>query len=343
MMPAPRRPVVLIVQLWLACLVAGPVAGGQLGCMAKSRRAEAESPPPLSSWTDGRAKARILEFVGRVTDDKGPDFVPARDRIAVFDNDGTLWVEHPIPFQLMFAIDRAKTMLANDPKLAGKQPFKTLLGGEAPAINEQEIAALIAETHSGMTPEEFRKIAQGWLSTARHPRLGRIPSASTYQPQLELLAFLRLNAFKIFIVTGGGVDFVRAFSDEAYGIPPEQVVGSSSKTEFEVEGGKGQLTKLPELESLDDNAGKPMNINLHVGVRPIFAFGNSDGDLQMLQYTAGGKGPSLNLLVHHDDADREYAYDRQTKVGRLDRALDEALRQDWVVVSMAKDWKMIFP
>jgi hypothetical protein len=343
MMPAPRRRVLLVVPLWLAWLVAGPLAGAQLGCMEKSRRAEAESPPPLPSWTDGPAKGRILDFVSRVTDDKGPDFVPARERIAVFDNDGTLWVEHPIPFQLMFAIDRAKTMLAADPKLAAKPTFKTLFGGEAPAINEQEIAALIAETHSGMTPEAFRKIAQSWLSTARHPRFGRIPTACTYQPQLELLAFLRLNAFKIFIVTGGGVDFVRAFSDEAYGVPPEQVVGSSSKTEFEAEGGKGQLTKLPELESIDDKAGKPININLHVGVRPIFAFGNSDGDQQMLQYAAGGKGPSLKLLVHHDDAVREYAYDRHTKVGKLDRALDEALVQDWVVVSMAKDWKTIFP
>jgi phosphoserine phosphatase len=343
MMPAARRRVVLVVPLWLAWLVAGPLAGVQLGCMQKSRRAEAESPPPLPSWTDGPAKGRILDFVSRVTDDKGPDFVPARDRIAVFDNDGTLWVEHPIPFQLMFAIDRAKKMLGDDPRLAAKQPFKTLLGGEAPAINEQEIATLLAETHSGMTPQAFRKLAQSWLSTARHPRFGRIPTASTYQPQLELLTFLRLNGFKIFIVTGGGVDFVRAFSDEAYGIPPEQVVGSSSKTEFEVEGGKGELTKLPELESLDDKAGKPMNINLHIGRRPILAFGNSDGDLQMLQYTAGGGGPSLSLLVRHDDADREYAYDRLTRVGKLDRALEEAARLDWVVVSMAKDWKTIFP
>jgi phosphoserine phosphatase len=343
MIRAPRRRVVLAVPLWLAWLVAGPLAGVQLGCTGKARRAEAESPPPLPSWTDGTAKGRIIDFVARVTDDKGPDFVPARERIAVFDNDGTLWVEHPIPFQLMFAIDRAKTMMAADPRLAAKPPFKALLGGEAPAINEQEIATLIAETHSGMTPEEFRKLAENWLSTARHPRFGRIPTACTYQPQLELLTYLRLNGFKLFIVTGGGVDFVRAFSDEAYGIPPEQVVGSSTKTEFEVEGGKGQLTKLPELESFDNNAGKPININLHIGVRPILAFGNSDGDLQMLQYTAGDKGPSLKLLVHHDDAEREYAYDRHTKVGRLDRALDEAERQDWVVVSMAKDWKTIFP
>jgi phosphoserine phosphatase len=339
MTPGARRRVVLVVT-WLA---AGPLAVAQLGCVGKSRRAEADSPPPLPSWTDGAVKGRIIDFVRRVTNDKGPDFVPARERIAVFDNDGTLWVEHPIPFELMFAIDRAKGMASADPKLAVKPPFKALLTGEAPAINEQEIGTLIAETHTGMSPDEFRKIAQSWLSTARHPRFGRIPTASTYQPQLELLDFLRLNGFKVFIVTGGGVDFVRSFSEEAYGIPPEQVVGSSAKTEFEAEAGKGELTKLPELESLDDKAGKPMNINLHIGRRPIFAFGNSDGDLQMLEYTAGGKGPSLNLLVRHDDADREYAYDRVTKVGTLDRALDEAAAHGWIVVSMAKDWKTIFP
>jgi hypothetical protein len=194
-----------------------------------------------------------------------------------------------------------------------------------------------------MTPDEFTKIVQNWLATARHPRFGRIPTASVYQPQLELLSFLRLNGFKIFIVSGGGVDFIRALSEDTYNVAPEQVVGSSAKTEFEVQRGRGDLVKLPELESLDDKAGKPMNINLHVGRRPILAFGNSDGDLQMLQYTQGGRGPRLMLLVRHDDGDREYAYDRLSKIGTLNKALDEAERQGWVVVSMAQDWKTIFP
>jgi hypothetical protein len=324
--------------IFVAALV---VAAAQAGCVGKSRRAVAESPPPLASWTDGNAKGQLLDFVRRVTDDKGPDFVPARERIAVFDNDGTLWVEQPSPFQLMFAVERARGMVAGNPSLAAKAPFKALLGDRT--MSEQEIGALVAETHSGMTPDELTKIVQDWISTARHPRFGRIPTACVYQPQLELLTFLRSNGFKIFIVSGGGVDFIRAFSEETYGVPPEQIVGSSGKTQFEVQRGKGELVKLPELESLDDKAGKPININLHIGRRPILAFGNSDGDLQMLQYTQGGSGPRLMLVLRHDDADREYAYDRAAKVGRLDRALDAADSQGWVVVSMASDWKTIFP
>ena len=327
------------IHLLSACLL----AVAQLACVAKTRKAVAESPPPLLSWTDGTAKGKLLDFVRRVTDDKGPDFVPARDRIAVFDNDGTLWVEQPMPFQLMFAIDRAKGLVAEDPRLAAKPAFKSLLGGELGAMNEQAIGTLLAETHSGMTPDEFTKIVQNWLSSARHPRFGRIPTASVYQPQLDLLSFLRANGFKLFIVSGGGVDFIRAFSEDTYDVPPEAVIGSSGKTEFEVQRGSGELIKLPELESVDDKAGKPMNINLHIGRRPILAFGNSDGDLQMLQYTQGGKGPRLMLLLRHDDAAREYAYDRLAKIGRLDKALDEAERQGWVVVSMSQDWKTIFP
>ena len=325
---------------WLAAVWL--VAAGQLACVAKSHKAVAESPPPLFSWTDGPAKGESSTSLRKVTDDKGPDFVPARERVAVFDNDGTLWVEHPIPFQVMFAIDRAKGMVAANPRLAGSRCSRTCSGAAPLDMDEQEIGALVAETHSGMSPEEFVRIAQNWLATARHPRFGRIPTACVYQPQLELLSFLRANGFKIFIVSGGGVDFIRAFGEETYGVPPEQVVGSSTKTQFEARRGVGELTKLPELESLDNFAGKPMNINLHVGRRPILAFGNSDGDQQMLQYTQGG-GPRLMLLLHHDDANREYAYDRLTKVGRLDKALEEAERQNWVVVSMAQDWKTVFP
>jgi len=327
-------------------LVAMAVAiGTQAGCIGKSRRAVAGSPPntpPLASWRDGPAKTQRLDFVRRVTDQNGNDFVPPRERVAAFDNDGTLWVEKPLPFQLMFAVDRARAMVADDPSLAGKTPFKSLLDrGEG--LDEAEIAGMVAETHSGMTPETMRMLVEDWIATSRHPRFGRPPTACVYQPQLELLAFLRAKGFKIFIVSGGGVDFMRAFSEAAYGVPPEDVVGSSGKTEFHEHGGKGDLLKLPQVESADNNAGKPININLHVGRRPILAFGNSDGDLEMLQYTQGGSGPRLMLLVHHDDPRREYAYDRDTRMGRLNRALNAAAKQGWVVVSMAHDWKTIFP
>jgi len=301
---------------------------------------------PLPSWNDGPARTALLEFVARVTDEGGPDFVPPARRIATFDNDGTLWCEQPVYAQAVFAGDRARAMARADPALARRPAFRALLTRDRDAMaqfGEREIGELVAATHAGMTPEAFEHVVRDWLARAEHPRFHRPYTKCVYQPQLELLAYLRAHGFKTFLVTGGGIDFVRAFAEPVYGIPPEQTVGSSTKTRFEIEGDDARLIKLAELNSLDDQAGKPININLHIGRRPILAFGNSDGDLEMLQYTAAGAGPSLMLLLHHDDPDREYAYDRESRVGRLDRAWDEAIRRDWIVVGMKRDWQTIFP
>jgi phosphoglycolate phosphatase-like HAD superfamily hydrolase len=303
---------------------------------------------PLPSWNDGPARQAIVDFVTRVTDESGPDFVPPAERIATFDNDGTLWCEQPVYVQAVFALDRARVLAARDPSLAEKPAFRAILNRDRDAmarLGEREIGELVAATHAGMTPEAFVEIARDWLATAEHPRFHRPYTRCVYQPQLELLNYLRANGFKTFLVTGGGVDFVRAFAEPVYGIPPERTVGSSTKTRFEIgaDGDDARLIKLPELNSIDDKDGKPININLQIGRRPILAFGNSDGDLAMLQYTAAGKGPRLMLLVHHDDPDREYAYGRESRVGRLDKALDEADRRGWLVVSMKRDWKTVFP
>lgn len=301
---------------------------------------------PLPSWNDGPARAALLDFVARVTDESGPEYVPPPERIATFDNDGTLWCEQPVYVQAVFALDRARVMAAENPALAEQPAFRAILTNDRDAMarfGESELGELVAATHAGMTPEAFVEIARDWLATAEHPRFHRLYTDCIYQPQLELLAYLRAHGFKTFIVTGGGIDFVRAYGDPAYGIPPQQVVGSSTKTRFEADGDEARLVKLPEVNSIDDKDGKPININLHIGRRPILAFGNSDGDLAMLQYTAAGPGPRLMLLVHHDDADREYAYDRNSPVGRLDLAWDEADRRGWTVVSMKRDWKVIFP
>ena len=310
-----------------------------------TRAEERAKTDQLPSWADGAAKKALLDFVARVTKEGGPDFVPAPERIATFDNDGTLWCEQPFYFQGFFTIDRVKALAEKHPEWKEKQPFAAILSGDREALrklSEHEVAALMAATHAGMTTTEFADIARKWLDTAKHPRFDRLFKECVYQPQLELLAYLRANGFKTFIVTGGGIDFVRVFSERVYGIPPEQVVGSSLKTRFEIRDGQPVLIKLAELGSLDDGPGKPVNIELHIGRRPILAFGNSDGDLQMLQYTDGGKRPRLMLLVHHDDAEREYAYDRKSPVGRLDKALDEAEKRKWIVVSMKNDWKTIF-
>jgi phosphoglycolate phosphatase-like HAD superfamily hydrolase len=304
------------------------------------------APSHLPSWNDGPAKKAILAFVTRVTTVGSPEFVPAIERIATFDNDGTLWCEQPIYVQAAFAFDRAKTMAIQNPSLKDKPGFQAILSNDRAAMarfGTAEIASLIAVTHAGMTPEAFEDIAKTWLTTAEHPKFQRLRKECVYQPQLELLAYLRANGFKLFIVTGGGTDFVRAFSEETYDIPRERVIGSSGKARFESGEGKAEVIKLPEIGDIDDGEGKPININLHIGRRPILAFGNSDGDLQMLEYTAGGKGARLSLLVHHDDAVREYAYDRDSRVGHLDKALDAANRQAWTIVSMKGDWRTIFP
>jgi phosphoglycolate phosphatase-like HAD superfamily hydrolase len=303
------------------------------------------SAEPLPSWQDGRVKHAILAFVRRVADRQSPDYVPASERIAVFDNDGTLWTEQPLYVQAMFAMARAKELAGRDPSLMANPLFKAIIGNDRAAMakfGEQEFGEIVAATHSGMTPEEFTAIVQRWLASARHPRFNRLFTECVYVPMLELLTYLRASGFKTFVVSGGGVDFVRTFSQDVYGIPPEQVIGSSGRLRFELRDGKAVLVKLPDLNSLNDHVGKPLNIQLQLGRRPILAFGNSDGDLEMLQHTAAGSGPRLMLLLHHDDANREYIYDRESSVGRLDKALDEATRQGWLLVSMKQDFRRVF-
>jgi hypothetical protein len=301
---------------------------------------------PLPSWNDGPAKQSVVAFVERVTAQGSPDFVPASERIATFDNDGTLWAERPVPFQLVFALVRVKALAPQHPEWKDDEPFASLLKGDlksALAGGEPALLKIFATTHAGMTTEEFAGIVHDWISTAKDPKTGRLYSEMAYQPMLELLAYLRANGFKTFIVSGGGIEFMRVFAEEVYGIPPEQVIGSSGKLKFEIRDGKPVLVKLPEVDFIDDNVGKPVAIQMHIGRRPIAAFGNSDGDLQMLQWTTAGSGVRFGLLVHHTDAEREWAYDRQSSIGRLDKALDEAAAKGWTVVSMKDDWNSIFP
>lgn len=302
---------------------------------------------PLPSWNDSSVKSTILNFVRRVTAEGGPDFVPPAERISVFDNDGTLWCEQPIYFQGAFANDSIRTMVSQHPEWKNQQPFKGLLEGDLKAVaasGEKGVLQLIAASHTGLTTEAFAQNVRDWLATARHPRFNRPYDSLVYQPMLELLAYLRANGFKIFVVSGGGVEFMRPWMERVYGIPPEQVIGSSGVVKFGIGAeGKPQLMKLAKVEFIDDGPGKPVGINRFIGRRPILAFGNSDGDLQMLQWTAAGRGVRFMGLVHHTDAEREYAYDRKSKVGKLDKALDEATAKGWNVVDMKKDWKQIFP
>ena len=300
----------------------------------------------LPSWNDTAPKKAIVAFVERVTREASPDFVPPAERIATFDNDGTLWCEQPFYFQLAFAIDRVKAMAPQHPEWKDKEPFKSLIAGDikgVAAAGEKGLLPIIAATHAGMTTDEFNTIVKDWIGTARHPKYRRPYNECIYQPMLELLAYLRANAFKTFIVSGGGVEFMRAFAEKAYGIPPEQVVGSSGIVKLESRNGQPLLLKEPKIEFIDDGPGKPVGINRFIGRRPIAAFGNSDGDLHMLQWTAAGQGARLMLLVHHTDSDREYAYDRESHVGKLDKALDEANSRRWIVVDMKNDWNAIFP
>jgi phosphoserine phosphatase len=300
---------------------------------------------PLPSWNDGAAKARIVGFVQAVTTEGSKDYVPPADRIAVFDNDGTLWAEQPAYFQLLFAIDRVRALAPKHPEWKTKQPFKAVLDGDMKtlaAAGEKGVLELVMATHAGMTTDEFAAVVRDWLATARHPKLGRPYTDLVYRPMLEVLAYLRANGFKTYIVSGGGIEFVRVFSEARYGIPPEQVVGSSVKTKYEVRDGKPVIVRLPEIDFIDDKAGKPVGIHKFIGKRPIAAFGNSDGDFEMLEYTNAGRGARLAMIVHHDDADREYAYDRKSGVGRLDRGLDEAGKRGWTVISMKDDWRQVF-
>jgi phosphoglycolate phosphatase-like HAD superfamily hydrolase len=299
----------------------------------------------LPSWNETAPKKAIVAFVEKVTKEGSPDFVPASERIATFDNDGCLWAEQPMYFQILFALDRVKALAPQHPEWKDKEPFASLLKGDvkgALAGGEKALMEIVAVTHSGMTTEEFEKLVKDWVATAKHPTTKRPYTEMVYQPMLELLAYLRANNFKIFIVSGGGVEFMRAFVEKTYGIPPEQVIGSSGKLQFEMKGGKPALVKLPAINFVDDKEGKPVGIQTYIGRRPIAAFGNSDGDLQMLQWTAAGSGPRFCLYVHHTDAEREFAYDRESHIGKLDKGLDEAKAKGWTVVSMKDDWKTIF-
>jgi hypothetical protein len=301
---------------------------------------------PLTSWNEGAAKQSIEGFVVRVTDPASTDFVPEEERIATFDNDGTLWSEQPMYFQLLFAIDRVKALAPDHPEWKMQQPFKAVLDGDMKALaaaGEHGLIEIVAATHAGMTTEEFEAVATNWIATAKHPTTGRPYTEMVYQPMLELLDYLRANGFKTFIVSGGGIEFMRPWTEAVYGIPPEQVVGSSIKTVFEMRDGGPVLVRLPEIDFIDDKEGKPVGINSHIGRRPIAAFGNSDGDLQMLQWTAAGDGPSFCLYVHHTDAEREWAYDRDSHIGGLDKGLDEAAARGWTVVDMKNDWKVVYP
>ena len=308
--------------------------------------ATAQTVDSLPSWNDGKAKQSIIAFVAKVTKEGSPDFVPPAERIATFDNDGTLWAEQTMYFQLLFALDRVKALAPQHPEWKDKEPFASLLKGDvkgALAGGEHAILEIVMATHAGMTTEDFEKIVKDWIATAKHPTTKRPYTEMVYQPMLELLAYLRANDFKTFIVSGGGIEFMRPWTEKVYGIPPEQVVGSSIKTQFEMRNGKPVLVRLPELNFMDDKEGKPIGINSHIGRRPIAAFGNSDGDLQMLQWTTSGQGPRFALYVHHTDTEREWAYDRKSSIGRLDKGLDEAKAKGWTVVDMKRDWKVIFP
>jgi phosphoglycolate phosphatase-like HAD superfamily hydrolase len=301
---------------------------------------------PLPSWNDGATKDRIVAFVEAVTREGGKDFVPPDDRIAVFDNDGTLWSEQPLYFQLAFALDRVKALAPQHPEWKTIEPFKSVLAGDMKGVaasGHKGVAQIVAASHAGNTSEEFEQIVKDWVETARHPKFKRRYDELVYQPMLELLEYLRANGFKTYIVSGGGVEFMRAFAERVYGIPPEQVIGSSIKTEYQVRDGKPVIARLPEIDFIDDKEGKPVGIHKFIGRRPVMAFGNSDGDFQMLEWTTSGDGLRLGAIVHHTDAEREYAYDRDSKVGQLVRGLDEAGQRGWLVIDMKKDWKTIYP
>lgn len=325
-------------------LLQGFIATALLPSLSDGLRAQTA---PLPSWAEGHAKQSILDFVSRVTLPGNADFVPPPERIAVFDNDGTLWAEKPVYFQVVFSIDRMKALAPQHPGWANRQPIKSLLAGDFKTAlaegGQKAIAEAVGVAYANVTTDAFTGSVLDWIATARHPRFGRPYTELVYQPMLELLAYLRDNGFKTFIVSGGGIEFMRPWVDDVYGIPPEQVVGSSGVTTFRFTEGKPELIKEAKIEFVDDGPGKPVGINRFIGRRPILAFGNSDGDQQMLEWTAAGNGPSFMALIHHTDAKREWAYDRNSDVGRLNTALEEARARNWLVVDMAHDWKRVFP
>jgi hypothetical protein len=325
-------------------------AAGASAQSASSPRPDAvsrsPSSDPLPSWNDGPSKKAIVDFIGRITREGGPDFVAPAARIATFDNDGTLWAEQPIYVQLAFALDRVKALAPEHPDWKDKQPFKAVLEGDRKALvasGEKGLLEILAVSHVGNTTEEFATVVSDWIASARHPQTKKLYTEMVYQPMLELVSYLRANGFKTFIVSGGGVEFMRPWVERVYGIPPEQVVGSRAKVRYEVRNGTPVLLRLPEVDHIDDKAGKPVGIHQVIGRRPIAAFGNSDGDFEMLEWTTSAPGPRFGLIVHHTDAEREWAYDRASHIGQLARGLDEAPKRGWVVVDMKREWKVIYP
>jgi phosphoserine phosphatase len=318
-------------------LVAGALLAAPLPALAED---------PLPSWNDGPSRKAIVAFVEKVTKQGGPEFVPPAERIAVFDNDGTLWAEQPIYFQAAFAFDRVKALAPQHPEWKTTEPFASILKDDMKGVmaaGTKGLLDVIAATHAGMTTEEFSGIVRDWIANAKHPKTGRPYTEMVYQPMLELLAYLRANGFQTWIVSGGGQEFMRPWVERVYGIPPEQVVGSHAELRYEVRDGKPVLVKESKIALIDDHAGKPVGIQRFIGRRPIFAFGNSDGDREMLEWTTAGAGPRFAGIVHHTDAEREWAYDRTSHVGKLDKAWDQAKAQGWTVVDMKSEWKRVFP
>ena len=306
----------------------------------------AQAADPLPAWREGPSRTAIVAFVKDVTTEGGPRYVAPAERIAVFDNDGTLWSEQPMYFELLFALDEVKRLAPQHPQWRNEQPFKAVLENDQQALAAQGMDGLlkiVAATHSGMSTEQFTAVARKWLASARHPRSGRPYTEMVFQPMLELLSYLRANGFKTYIVSGGEVAFMRAFAEEVYGIPPEQVIGTTLGAKFEDQAGTLSIQRLPSIQHNDDGPGKPVSIDAVIGRRPILAFGNSDGDLQMLQWTMAGQGARFAGLVHHTDQRREWAYDRKSQIGRLDKALDQAQTRGWTVVDMAREWRRVYP
>ena len=322
---------------------------GLLGLMSAGlvlpRGAASNAAAPLPSWKDGGTRQRIIDFISS-TVTEGPNFVPPEDRIAVFDNDGTLWCEQPVYFQAQFGFDRIRALSADHPEWSTTEPYKSVLAGDIESLmaqGEHAVLEIMMQAHAGMTVAQFQDIVRGWFDIARHPRFSRRYDTLVYQPMLELLDYVRANGYQTWIVSGGGAEFIRVFAESAYGIPPQQIVGSTIVTTFEVKDGQPELIRQPKIDFIDDKGGKPVGINKFIGRRPVFAAGNSDGDFEMLQWTTAGNGPRFGLIVHHTDADREYAYDRQSPIGRLDKALDAAPAAGWLVVDMKNDWTQVFP
>jgi phosphoserine phosphatase len=315
-------------------------------CTPSREQQETIQTDPLPSWNEGNTKQAIIDYVMDVTKEESENFIPVSDRIATFDNDGNLWSEQPMYFQLLFAMDRIKVLAPEHPEWKTQQPFKAVLDNDMKELSKYEVPGileLVMGSHAGMTTEEFEAIVKDWLATARHPRFDRPFTDLVYQPMLELLQYLRDHDFKTFIVSGGGIEFMRPWVEEIYGIPPDQVVGSSIKTEFDYNNGNPVIKRLPEMDFIDDKEGKPIGIHKFIGKKPVFASGNSDGDLQMMQWTASNEYKSFMLYLHHTDGDREWAYDRESHIGRLDKGLDEAKEKGWTVIDMKEDWKIIYP